>query len=969
MKIVLAQSSQAIPFVVEECAFEGVKRILGKVAGDVEKVSGVRPQIMEVSSENYSDIWAEGQMPGEEIVFAATLGKSELLEDMIQRGVFEANDIRGKWEVFALKMVENPFPGVKRALVICGSDKRGTIYGLFRLSEYMGVTPMCYWGDAEPEKRSELIISDDIEIVSKEPSVKYRGFFINDEWPCFGNWTFEHFGGFTAEMYDHVFEFLLRMKGNYLWPAMWTSSFPLDGPGSLNEELADIYGVVIGFSHHEPCLRASEEWDLVRGEESVYGNEWNYHTNGEGLARYWEDGLKRSGKYEHLVTIGMRGERDSSMLGPDASLQDNIGLLKEIITTQRKLIGKHINADVDSVPQLLALYKEVEAYFYGDEHTEGLKNWDELENVIFMLCEDNFGYMRTLPTPEMRKHKGGYGMYYHFDYHGGPVSYEWMPSTTLAKTWEQMTQAYDFGIRDVWIVNVGDLKGNEIALQYFLSLAYDYEKWGSSHPGSYHLYLQQWTEQVFPQVSEACREQIADVYTGFVELNALRRPEAQNADIYHPCHYLEADRILERTFRIDAINEAVYSELTGNAKLAYWSMLYFPAKASMNLLRMNLYAGKNKHYANQGRKVANRYAELVEECIAKDRELTTQFGAFRDGKWKGMELEKHIGFTKWNDDGWRYPVRMLIEPVTAPRMSVSRADEARIAVKNYGAPAYILVDDFMSEGITEVVLEISNDGVGSLDYRIIADGGSMPSWLEVSSMEGTVEELEKVRVTCHRELLPMELETVRLLIQDGDTTVAVVVKAQSCQTTDILPKGYFTHTDGVIVMEAPHYISKKDVGESGYTLIPGCGRSGNGMKVLPCTQSYTSSDEKPEITYGFYLEMAGDYKVEVWTSPSNSLVHGKEVALEIRAGEDMPRKLQILSPSYRGGEPGDRVWSKGVLDHIRVTETILTFEQGLQTLTIGALSSGVMLERILIYPADKELKQSYMGPEESYYKK
>lgn len=969
MKIVLAQSSQAIPFVVEECAFEGVKRILGKVAGDVEKVSGVRPQIMEVSSENYSDILAEGQIPGEEIIFAATLGKSELLEDMIQRGVYDPTDIRDKWEVFALKMVENPFPGVKRALVICGSDKRGTIYGLFRLSEYMGVTPMCYWGDAEPEKRSELIISDDIEIVSKEPSVKYRGFFINDEWPCFGTWTTEHFGGFTAEMYDHVFEFLLRMKGNYLWPAMWTSSFPLDGPGSLNEELADIYGVVIGFSHHEPCLRASEEWDLVRGEESVYGNEWNFHTNGEGLTRYWGDGLKRSGKYEHLVTIGMRGERDSSMLGPDASLQDNIGLLKEIITTQRKLIGKYINADVDSVPQLLALYKEVEAYFYGDEHTEGLKNWDELENVIFMLCEDNFGYMRTLPTPEMRKHKGGYGMYYHFDYHGSPISYEWMPSTTLAKTWEQMTQAYDFGIRDVWIVNVGDLKGNEIALQYFLSLAYDYDKWGSACPGSYNLYLKQWAKQVFPQVSEACREQIADVYTGFVELNALRRPEAQNADIYHPCHYLEADRILDKTFRIDAINEAIYNELTGNAKQAYWSMLYFPAKASMNLLRMNLYAGKNKHYANQGRKAANKYAKLVEECIAADRELVARFGVFRDGKWKGMELEQHIGFTKWNDDGWKYPVRMLVEPVTAPRMSVSRADEARIAVKNYGALARILVDDFMSEGITEVLLEISNDGVGSLDYRIMADGGQIPSWLEVSSMEGRVEELEKVRLICHRELLPREQETVRLLIQDGDTTVAVIINAQNCQVTDILPKGYFTHTDGVIVMEAPHYISKKDVGESGYTLIPGCGRSGNGMKVLPCTQCYMPSDEKPEITYGFYLAKAGDYRVEVWTSPSNSLVHGKEVALEIRAGEAMPRKLQILSPAYRGGEPGDRVWSKGVLDHIRVTETVLTFEQGLQTLTIGALSSGVMLERILIYPADQELKQSYLGPVESYYKK
>ena len=172
------------------------------------------------------------------------------------------------------------------------------------------------------------------------------------------------------------------------------------------------------------------------------------------------------------------------MLGPDATLKDNIDLLKDVITTQRKLIGTYVNEDVDSVPQLLALYKEVEAYFYGDENTQGLKEWKELENVVFMLCEDNFGHMRTLPTEEIRGHKGGFGMYYHFDYHGGPVSYEWMPSTTMALTWEQMTQAYDYGIRDVWIVNVGDLKGNEVALQYFLTLAYDFETWGSSAPSS-----------------------------------------------------------------------------------------------------------------------------------------------------------------------------------------------------------------------------------------------------------------------------------------------------------------------------------------------------------------------------------------------------------------------------------------------------------------------------------------------------
>lgn len=961
MSIVLAKQNQAIPFVVEESAFEGVKRIINKVALDVQKVADVLPEVKVVSDAT--------KITDKEVVLVATLGHSALLDALVAAGKIDKTPVEGKWEVFSLQLVEAPFPGVDQALVIFGSDKRGTIYGSFRLSEYIGVSPMCYWGDAEPEKQQELVLNQDIVMVSKEPSVKYRGFFINDEWPCFGNWTFGHFNGFTAEMYDHVFEFLLRMKGNYLWPAMWTSSFPLDGPGCLNEELADIYGVVIGFSHHEPCLRASEEWDKVRGVDTIYGNEWNYYTNAEGLAKYWEDGIIRSGKYEHLVTIGMRGERDSSMLGPDATLKDNIDLLKEIITKQRELIGKHIDADVDKVPQLLALYKEVEAYFYGDEHTEGLKNWKELENVIFMLCEDNFGYMRTLPTAEMRDHKGGFGMYYHFDYHGAPISYEWMPSTTMAKTWEQMTKAYDFGIREVWIVNVGDLKGNEVALHYFLSLAYDYDTWGSSAPGSYTEYMQQWVRSVFPAVKPELQAQIAQVYTDFVELNAKRRPEAQNADIYHPCHYNEADRMLAAAERVDALNEEVYAALSGNAKLAYWSMMYFPAKASMNLLRMNLYAAKNHHYAMQGRKVANKYAALMDECIAMDRQLVAEFGAFRDGKWKGMELEEHIGFTKWNDDGWRYPLKVQVQPVTKARLSVSRADDAQIAVKNYGTPMCIPVADFLYEGVEQAAIEISNDGVGTLNYTITVENGEMPAWLAVEPMSGQVEELQQVVLRCHREALPQEPQTVRLIISDGDARVAVEVKGGVCQQTKELPAGYFLENQGVITMEANHYLTKKDVTDGVFTLLPHCGRSGNGMKVMPSTSAYTEEQEKPEITYGFYLPQAGSYKVELWTNPFNSAVQGKEVAVEIRAGEQQRQKLQIIGPDFRGGDYNDGRWCQGVLDHIRVTTTTLEFAAGLQTLTIGALDAGVVLERVLVYPADRKLKKSYLGPEESYFKK
>ena len=231
--------------------------------------------------------------------------------------------------------------------------------------------------------------------MSKEPAVQFRGFFINDEWPCFGNWATSHYGGFNAKMYDHVFEYLLRMRGNYLWPAMWSSNFLLDGPGLAAMELATEYGIYIGMSHHEPCMRSGEEFTLFKGPDSPYGTEWDNAANTEGLLRFWEDGLKRVKGQTAFPTIGMRGERDSKMLGEDSTIEENVRLLKEIIRRQRGLIGQHLNEDVDSVPQLFAIYKEVEDYYFGDGQMEGIRGYDELKNVTLLFCDDNFGNMRV----------------------------------------------------------------------------------------------------------------------------------------------------------------------------------------------------------------------------------------------------------------------------------------------------------------------------------------------------------------------------------------------------------------------------------------------------------------------------------------------------------------------------------------------------------------------------------------------
>lgn len=952
----LSDCSKRFVIVIENGAFEGVKRVASKVAADVEKVTGRKPELV--------DTLTGLDKENTQVIFCATIGKSELLPSLAGAGISLA-EVEGKREVYEIKLLSR-VEGFEEMLVIYGSDKRGTIYGMFSLSEYIGVSHLCYWGDVEPVKNESMVIGKDIEVISKEPSIRYRGFFINDEWPCCGNWAEKHFGDFNADMYEHVFEFLLRMKGNYLWPAMWASSFPLDGPGSQNEELADIYGVVMGYSHHEPCLRASEEWDKVRGPETEYGNEWNFYTNEKGLINYWRDALKRSGKYENLITIGMRGERDSSMLGEDATVEENVNLLKDIIRKQRQLIRENVNENIEEVPQLLALYKEVEAYFYGDENIKGLKDWEELDGVICMLCEDNFGHMRTLPTEEMRGRKGGFGMYYHFDYHGGPISYEWVDSTPMSKTWEQMCMAYEYGIRDAWIVNVGDLKFHEVPLTYFMALAYDYEKWGYGNKNSYREYTKLWAEKNFAGVSEDLQKAIGKVLTDYIDMNHLRRPESLNPGIYHACENLEADKMLARAEAIETLSTKVYEALEGADKGAYYSMIHFAAMASMNLIKMHLYAAKNALYAKQGKTIANKYGDLVRECIRKDREYYEEFGAFKDGKWDGMQMAQHIGFTKWNEDDCRYPVIMSVEPAYKPRLKVNRKDSPWTAVKNYGAPIAIRVDDFCHMGCEQVLIEIANDGVGSLHYEILPQtaDGKLPAWLGVSAMEGDVEQQEELVLTYDSSKLTGE-EQVRLLIKDAETTVALDVSARAIDTKGLPAK---THLEkkGIIAMNAGNFFEKKDTDKGAFEVLTDYGKYGTGVKVFPSTAVFGMEEEKPYLHYRFMVEEAGEYEAQLVVAPTNSVVNRQSVnvALQVNAGEQ--QKVELVAADFRAGESGDPRWGMGVLNQERRISVPVTLKQGINTLGIGALEAGTVLERVILYSKKVRKPENYMGPEDSY---
>lgn len=968
----------AVTYLISEDDYEGVKRIAAVHTEDFEAVSGTRPALLSCNTVAALPTGLTAGSDGKvRVVIAGTLGHSSLLNSICTSFPQVADDVSGKREVYRMTTLTAPIDGIDEALVIAGSDKRGTIYGIFKLSELFGVSPWIWWADVKPEIRSNLHLPiDTLNFISKEPSVRYRGFFINDEWPSFGSWTTGMFGDFNAKMYDKMFQLLLRMKGNYLWPAMWSASFPLDGPGLGNVELADLYGVVMGESHHEPCCRASEEWDKVRGVDTVYGNEWNFYTNREGLLRYWDEALARNSKYETMITIGMRGERDSSMLGDHSSLQQNIDLLKDIITEQNKLIKKNVNEDLSKVPRLLALYKEVESYYYGDENTTGLIDFEELDDVTIMLCEDNYGNMRTLPPKNLRNRKGGWGMYYHFDYHGGPISYEWVNSTPLTKVWEQMSMAYDYGIRDVWIVNVGDLKPQELPLNYFMDLAYDFETYGTSAPNTTHAYIQNWVNKQFPFAKEAgLTADITTVLEGYTRINGMRRPEAMNQNVYPADRGNEAALMLQRADEIITLANSIDSEIPSESYDAFWQLVYFPAVASMTVQRMSLLASLSVQCAQEHSKLANSYAASAAEAIALDKELVAYYNnKLSNGKWKGMMSSKHIGFQSWNDERWFYPVTANYTPVSGAKLLAYPVapDHFPRKLRPFEIPAFVATrpaetsDDFTpAEGHATRSIRLVNAGEELLKYKVSCDA----DWLSVDTVSGKIDAEAVLNLRLNQETLQKAVLTdsaqstqtgacavqpfyktltARLIVQGAGSTLTFPVSVLLYELPKALQNAAILSNRTGIIAASDFTENKKAQNGAEWTLLTEYGFAKDAVKVYPTTENYEDASVAPILTYQVLAQEEGDYDVSFRVAPSNHLTAKIRLRFALSVNNQGFEAVETLPEGFIAGAHWNGPWCQNVLDNYRLVHRNIHLNSGMNTIQIAAADAGVVLQEILI---------------------
>ncbi|HVE55301.1 MAG TPA: glycosyl hydrolase 115 family protein [Pyrinomonadaceae bacterium] len=591
--------------------FKVVKIAAGDFASDVERVSNAEPPIKNDASNLAKNL-----------VIIGTSGKNPLIESLIKSQKLDVSAIQNKWESFLIATVKNPFPNVENALVIVGSDRRGTAFGVYEMSQRIGVSPWVWWADVAPEKRESLLISKG-KFVSNEPSVKYRGIFLNDEDWGLQPWaarTFEpEVGNIGPKTYAKIFELLLRLKANTCWSAMHEVTKPFNEING-NAQTADDYAIVMGSSHAEPMLRNNVgEWKDAK-------EKYNFVSNETGVTNYWEDRIKTNGKFENIYTLGMRGIHDSPIQGT-RSQAERIPVLEKIIATQRSLLAKYVDERVENVPQIFCPYKEVLA-----DYRAGLKVPDD---VTIVFPDDNFGYIRAFPSAEEQKRRGGFGVYYHISYLGRPLSYLWLNSTPPSLIFEEMSKAYENGMRQFWMLNVGDIKPAEIGIEFFMQMAYDAKKWNVSNQNQF---LKTWANREFGAGNSA---EIAAVMDKYYRLGFQRKPEHLQWFIPKETPRksdLTETETLERLRDYAELRkraEAVFVKISRAKKDAFYELVLYPVRSAMLANERFFAAELAETYKRQNRSDALIWARRSIAANAEIERETVYFNEkLANGKWR-----------------------------------------------------------------------------------------------------------------------------------------------------------------------------------------------------------------------------------------------------------------------------------------------------------------------------------------------
>ncbi|WP_019432430.1 glycosyl hydrolase 115 family protein [Streptomyces sp. AA0539] len=957
--LTLADRGRTAPLVVSTADHPGVLRVTADLRDDIERVTGTAPAVHH--RDRLPDP-AEGAP-----VLIGTIGRSPLIDRLIATGRLDVRGIEGRWETSLQQIVTDPAPGVPRALVITGSDQRGTIYGVYELSRQLGVSPWYWWNDIPARRRPRVHVLPGRH-TQGTPAVKYRGFSLDNGHPGLGIWAPAHFGpghapghpgGFTSAFYARVFELMLRLKANCLWPAARGRAFAEDD--AANHATATAYGVVLGTSPESPMMRAAEEWHRHAGDGTdPYGGNgaWSFHRNGPAVRRHWADGIRRMTEQhiEGIVTLGMRGDEDTGL--PDG---ERIRLMEAIIAAQRDILRA---AGTLGTPQV---------HILGDG---AQRSWERglrpPDDVTVVLCDDTRGNLRTLPDPDLPERPGGYGLYHHLGHTGAAGTTTGADTTSLAAAWEQLHLAHRYGIGRLWIADGGGLKGRELPLQFFLDYAWD--------PGGLPLErLGEW-ERAYAATHFGPRHApgIAEVLHTYGLLQSRREPEpptrrttrdpdtgearCDDAAIpYSLENYRELERVTDAWEQLDDRAERIAHTLPADLRDAYYQLVQYQVEATANLYALRAAQFTNLRYAREGRAATNTLADTAEARCADDLAMTDYWNTtLAGGTWRGFRTRPETGHgdpDAAGPDALHPPVRRIElperaalgvavdgstawwpgtrEPLTLPELSPYRADPAPY-------------------------LEVFNRGRAPLSWTIT----SSEPWLAPSQHAGLTGDQLRITVTADWSRAPRGRSTAVLTVRGPDGAAArVVVPVHHPRVRRRELRG-FIEADGYVSIEAGHWT--RSVGAFGvrWRRLPDAGRTGAAMTPFPVTAPRFAPGTGPCLEYDLTLFTAGRVRLLTYLSPRNDVLPTGGPEFAVSFDDQPPQRVHITGTTGADATAMNGAWEQQTSDNVIVITTHHDLPvPGRHTLKVWMVDPTVIVQKLVTDTGG--LRPSYLGPPES----
>ena len=939
--IKLVDRAGAADILVSPADFKVVQIAAQNLADDIKRVTGTKPTVE-------SDV----SRASRHVVIVGTLG-SPLIDALYRSGKLRVDELQGKWESFLIAAVPHPFPNIEMGLVIVGSDRRGTAYGVFELSEAIGVSPWYWWADVPPVRQAALFITPTARRAGP-PSVQYRGIFLNDEDWGLQPWAAKTFdpelGDIGPKTYARVFELLLRLRANTLWPAMHscTKAFNLYPD---NKRVADEYAIVMGSSHAEPMLRNNvSEW-------TDKPDKYDFTKNRAGVLRYWEERAAQNGQYENIYTIGMRGIHDSAIVGPKTQ-QERIDVLQNIFSEQRSLLTRHVNPDIAKVPQIFCPYKEVLA-----DYRSGLRVPDD---ITIVFPDDNFGYIRYFPNAEERKHPGGFGVYYHVSYLGSPLSYLWLDTTPPALIWEEMSKAFDRGITKFWMLNVGDLKPAEVSIELFLQMGWDISRWRRENLNEF---LMEWAASKFGNTHA---REIATLMDQYYRLGFARKPEhlqwnlpnekPRSSDLTSFDYGDEVKRRLDDYHTLMLRTNRLYDRMPSKQRDAFYELVVYPIRGAALANRRYFAYQKSAEYLAQGRASAFAWAQLAAEA---EVEITAETDYYNQklagGKWhRMMMIELPSG--QWQSMRMRAPVA----PVGLTEFDVPEKAGLGVAIEGRREP---LRKDDQDQALPpfnafiqqSYFIDVFNTGRGFATWTAHVSH----NWIKLSNTSGDLRKDARVLVSIDWNKAPHG-DNVNGTIEIRGAGSNRIVKVPIVNPRLPVPVAQrdFVEVNGVVSVEPEHFSKHVDRNGIGWRVIPGLGRTGESVAVFPTTA--TSIDptriatDAPVLEYSLHLFSSAQFRVTCYLVPTYPLQAGRGLRYAIGFDDQPPQlvtvEADLVVPS--------RQWSLNVLNASKMATSIHHIKAaGPHTLRLYMIDPGVVVDKIVLDAGG--LKPSYFGPPET----